>query len=62
MRSYTHLTLEQRNQIQAFVENGHTYREVSLVVRGYPSITSAVKCAAIRAGVIIVRNTLIASR
>ncbi len=32
MRSYTHLTLEQRYQIQALMKMGHSYQEIGDVI------------------------------
>lgn len=40
MRSYTHLTLEQRYQIQALMNMEHSPREIARVVGVHPSTIS----------------------
>ena len=40
MRSYTQLTLEQRYQIQALLNMGHSYREIATVVGVHKSTIS----------------------
>ncbi|MDR4493062.1 MAG: IS30 family transposase [Nitrospirales bacterium] len=61
MRSYTHLTLEQRYQIQALMNMEHSPREIARVV-GVTPPPLAGRCGAIRGSAGIARNKLTGSR